>query len=282
MSSQHEGRVGRYEFKYAVPCEMRDEIVSIAGENVQPDENAQPLGGPVAHLDALGYQVHSLYFDTRNLADYFERLSERRVRNRLRIRTYGERGDGAAVFLENKRKLDDLVVKHRVRICTAEEFHATAVPQPWAPWVDRLRGRKRYAGQHFRRLVDRSRRPVSVVHYHREVFVSRDRPESRIRLTMDHHVSASRPGDALDLYRPPEYPLLPPTWMVLELKFAHDRPGWMRQLCRLLQLTAEPVSKFGLSVALGLRDSPREKRRLTPPSIRSLGLRPSGDPRPPE
>ena len=270
MSLAHEKAIGRYEFKYAVPVSMRDRIIELSCDHVCPDKNAKQLGGPLEGTNALGYQVHSLYFDDARLSDYFERLQEHKIRNRLRIRTYGNPGDGAAVFLENKRKLDYLVVKHRVRICNAEEFHATEHPLPWAPWIEQLIGKQRYAGLHFNSLVNHRRAPVTVVHYYREVFVSREKSDSRIRLTMDHDVSASRSIGMSHLYPDPEYNLIPPDWMVLELKFAGTRPAWMRVLCNLLQLSAEPISKFGLSVALGYRSEHlNEIRYLAPHSLRT-------------
>jgi hypothetical protein len=59
----------------------------------------------------------------------------------------------------------------------------------------------------------------------------------------------------------------------MELKFDGDRPGWMRTLCKQLRLRAVPVSKFGLSVAKGMRaGNARELRYLTPRALRPLEL----------
>ena len=67
-------------------------------------------------------------------------------------------------------------------------------------------------------------------------------------------------------------PLIPPEWIVMEMKFTGTAPGWMRELGSHLGLTAVPVSKFGLSVAKGLRAGRQwELRLLTPPPIRGNG-----------
>ncbi len=259
--SQIRERSGRYEFKYLMPVSQRAGVLEIADAYVQPDPHGNPLPD-----GASGYNVHSLYFDTPDLQDYFDRLASRKVRNRLRVRTYDAPGDDRPVFLENKRKLDDQVVKHRVRICSAREWLDTPGPTPWRPWIEGLRGRRRYAADVFRELVeDRGRVPVSTVHYRREVYVARDNIYSNVRLTLDRRVCAAVNPDVRGLFAAPDVDLIPPDWMVMELKFSGTRPGWMRQVVCELGLRATPVSKFGLSVALGQRAAPaRELRFFTP------------------
>ena len=257
-------RTGRYEYKYALPVSARAQVLELAEAHVKPDPHANPLPE-----GATGYNVHSLYFDTPDLRDYHERLEGYRVRDRLRIRTYDKPGDNRPVFLENKRKLFDRVVKHRVKICTVDEWMAEDSPTPWARFTDRLKGRKRYAAGTFRTLVERGGRvPVSCVHYRREVYVAAE-PGSTVRLTLDRDLTAAtRPG-VKELFAAPDVALIPPDWMVMELKFSGDRPGWMRRIIRELGVRASPVSKFGLSVVLGRRaDRPVEVRFFTPRPLR--------------
>lgn len=256
--------VGRYEYKYAVPASLRDEILGRADAYCTPDPHGRDIGG-----GARGYIVHSLYFDTPDLADYTARLAAKEVRVRLRVRTYGAPGDGAPVFLEDKRKLGCQVIKHRVKIGDAETWTGNADPRPWRAMGQRIQGRGRYAVDHFlRRVDDEGRTPVSVVHYRREVFVDRNPERRQVRLTLDYDITGSVSPGPHDLYAPPDIFLIPQDWMVVELKFGGDRPGWMRKLVRELGLISESVSKFGLSVALGRRaHRPSEVRYLTPISI---------------
>ena len=115
--------LGRYELKYAVKVKHRDEILAIARDHATPDIYAKPLSNISG---ALGYTVHSLYFDTPELLDYTERLSEARIRSRLRIRTYGKLGEDSPLFLENKRKFNDRVIKHRINLCSADSWVASS------------------------------------------------------------------------------------------------------------------------------------------------------------
>ena len=260
---------GRYEFKYALPLAERDRILAAAQGAFVSDKNAAVLPS-----GRRGYDVHSLYFDTPDLTDYFERLAERRVRNRLRVRTYGALGQRQPVFLENKRKYRDKVMKHRAFICDADTWCGDAEgTAPWHALSRKLSGRSIRAMQSFSGLVDDGRRePKTVVHYCREPFVSLEPGQGKVRMTFDYEVTATTRPRMVDLFAPPDVYLLPKDWMVMELKYGDVRPHWMSKLCAAIGLRAVPVSKFGLSMVYGYRaDRPREIRYFTPRPLRGRG-----------
>ena len=256
---------GRWELKYVLPVSAREELFRIAGDFIQPDPHGQILEG----LGTRGYDVHSLYFDTPGLTDYTERLECRNVRVRMRIRTYGKPGDKAPVYLEDKRKFDKWVMKQRVKVGDADTWIASDSDKPWVTFGEKVTGKKALVVRHFlRRVEEEGRIPVSTVHYRRETFVDRDPTDAEVRLTMDHNVCSTTMPGPRGFYAPPDQLLIPAGHMVLELKFNRTQPGWMRQIVRALHLQCEPVSKFGLSVAYGLRrDRPHEIRRVTPVTV---------------
>jgi hypothetical protein len=259
---------GRHEFKYALPLSARAEVLHIVGDRVVPDPHA------TAREDGLvGYYNHTIYLDTEDLLDYHERLSERRLRNRLRVRTYGRSGDGAPVFLEIKRKIDEWVVKRRVQVCDADTWAAHPHDRPWIEHARAVNGGDHFVAVHFLHLVEDGRVPVSTVQYFREAYVDRRGDgHGRVRLTIDREVTAAVRPDGRSLYASAEVELIPQDWVVMELKYNQDRPGWMREICRELGLRALPVPKFGLSVARGVRAGcPQEQRRLMPRPIRQMG-----------
>lgn len=263
---------GRFEMKFAVPLLLRDELIRRSAPFMIPDKQAHRLDTQLRLKSAWGYSVHSLYFDSTDLMDYFERLQENKIRNRLRIRTYGSPGQTSPVFLENKRKLVNRVIKQRVRICDTEEWKQSTGEFPWSPWVDRLRGHSVYAGKHFDWLIRSGRRkPVSLVHYLREVYVPREPRAGRLRFTLDHQVSITENPDSQDLHAAPTMLLIPQDWMVMELKYDRYPAQWMLKMCRDLRLLSEPISKFGMSVARSLRShKTHEVRYLTPRSLRPI------------
>lgn len=240
---------GRYELKYVLhERELPILHASIAG-HVEPDRHAWalPSGG-------LGYVVSSVYLDSTDFRGYAERLRMERIRNRVRVRTYGSAGDEQPLFLECKRKLDDQVIKHRVRMGDADsyqqldEFH-------WESVDDRLT-------QRFARAV-RGMKAMCVVRYEREVFTA-----STARLTVDRNIRAGAVDDTRMVYADAPLLLIPDDWCVVELKFNGQMPGWMRETSRELELYSEPVSKFALGMVKSRRAGHLgELRQLTPSTI---------------
>lgn len=261
---------GRFELKYALPLARRMEMLECALAHVHPDPHASALGVALPGIalpsgePASGYLVHSLYLDDPTLTGYARRLARDRIRNRMRIRTYGLPGDDAPVFLEAKRKLSRKVIKHRIRVGNA---HAWAQGDPNEPWVDavaRLEGDARRAGERWVEVVNAEHLgPIASTHYVREVFI-----RGTERLSIDHRVSVHPSPDPRCFQHEGTLPLIPPDWLVVELKFNGDQPQWMRDLVRDLRLASEPISKFALGVARAHRaDRPGELRNLTPPTI---------------
>jgi len=261
---------GRYELKYALPRARRADVLAAAVGFVQPDHHGESLerwlpdlrlpgGGP-----PVGYKVSSLYLDDASFDGYAQRIDDLPIRNRVRIRTYGEPGETAPVFLEAKRKLRSLVVKHRVRVGDTDGWARLPGPRPWTRAAAAASPAARHLVRRWVEVVDAAEMDVVCrVEYLRETFVC-----GTARLTLDHHVRAAATADPHALRGPCDVALLPPDWFVLELKFNGAKPVWMRDLVREVRLCAEPVSKFALGVALAVRsDSAADARRFLPPSL---------------
>jgi hypothetical protein len=268
--------LGRYEMKYVLRASDRDKVIEIARQNIKPDMHAQDISVDLGEAlgrgvieGARGYVVHSLYLDTPGLDDYTERLQDARIRRRFRIRTYGAPGQRQPVYLEAKRKWEDRVIKVRTRICDAETWCNHENPRPWGPLCAAMEGPYGPQARRFSEVADGlNMRTVSCVHYVREVFVDPAPGGEKTRLTLDYGITASIAPDARALYAPPDIALIPPEFTVLELKFDGGMPGWMRSVVMDLHLRAECVSKFGLSVAFGLRPSRfEEHRKLIPITV---------------
>lgn len=257
---------GRFEMKYAVHEDQIPEIRAFIAPYVQPDAHGQPLFG-----DARGYIVHSVYFDDKHHSGYAGRLEEHDIRNRVRVRTYGHAGETWPVFLECKRKLRSEVIKHRVKLADTALWAACEDPNPWQVLMRSLSGSARTRAMRFAGVIeDDELFPTCATHYVREVYVDGER-----RFTVDYSVRGSVQPNLRSFQDDGAYPLLPAGWTVLELKFSDGEPAWMRQLCRAFSLVAEPVSKFGLAMALGLYgDRPQHARRVMPPTILRHGAWP--------
>jgi hypothetical protein len=257
----------RYEIKYVLPAARRSEVIELARPYARPDPHAAPLED-----GRSGYEVHTLYLDTPDLRDYAARLERRRVRLRLRVRTYGEYEGGQSVFLEIKRKSGNRVIKHRSLLGTVGEWDSCRDSRPWRTLSGRSGGLQWIAAR-FCELADNGNRsPVTLVHYEREVLVPCRDDDRGARLTLDSRVAASVARPQGRFLAEPTITVIPSSWIVMELKFNHASPAWMRRIPLALGMHAVPITKFGLSVAKSLRASrPRELAMLTPPSLRGLG-----------
>ena len=261
---------GRFEMKYALPLERRAAVLAYAQDFIDVDQNARELSSVLPEVVSAGgprprgYRVSSLYFDDQQLSGYARRIDGRRIRNRVRIRTYGSQGESFPVFLEAKRKLHRQVIKHRVRVCSTERWHELPASAPWdhvqqpADRMDRERW-ERWCSV----VREQSLDPMCRVEYLRETFA-----HGQLRLTLDHRVCAVATSDSHALRGPCPQRLIPDGWVVLELKYNGQAPRWMRRLVSRFGLVAEPISKFALGIARTCRQSHASDRRsTTPPSI---------------
>ena len=259
---------GRFELKYAIPAQSRETLLDLIGEHISPDPHGKPLNELASTLQSkhtpLGYAVHSLYFDEPNLEGYGRRLAEARIRNRVRIRTYGQAGENQPMWLEAKRKLGQRVIKHRIRVGDWNSWSQSDPDAPWEQAVERAGQDQQRAAQRWVDVVkNREMRPVCAVHYLRECYAA-----GRDRLTIDHRVRGSVATSNTDYRQTGTVELIPRDWLVLELKFDDQQPLWMRRLCQTLRLAEEPISKFALGVVHTQRaEREAELRYLTPVSI---------------
>jgi hypothetical protein len=249
---------GRFELKYAIPKARAPEIVEYAGEYCNLDSYAKELPN-----GRFGYSVRSLYFDGPELPLYATRLDAKSVRTVLRVRTYGEASPKEPVFLETKRKLINRVIKHRVQVGTVSSWSGVSglVGSP----VGTLSHR-------FSKLIEQwGAVPAVLVHYEREIFVERGLDDQSTRLTLDTNVCAARrTTDVAASFGGVGSPIVPPDWMIMELKFNKVMPAWMRLLLQELSICSESVSKFGLGVSHTIRsESLAERRLFVPYSIHS-------------
>ena len=161
------------------------------------------------------------YLDTPQLHGYAERLAEARIRNRVRA---GLRrpGETTPVFLEAKRKLHRNVVKHRVRICTTDEWSQASGGRPWQQAAGELASSNSVVRRWLDVVDGADMKAVCRVTYVRETWV-----QGTARLTLDHCIRGSAwPIRATS--RDKTLDPLPPGWFVLELKFNGAEPVWMR------------------------------------------------------
>ncbi|WP_080682331.1 polyphosphate polymerase domain-containing protein [Sorangium cellulosum] len=232
----------RYEFKYLVPERLVPAIRATARSVGRADKYANEDGS---------YRIRSLYFDTRGHDLYWANAREQRDRFKVRARTYP--GKKSPVFLEVKRRVQDVIIKSRACVPADEWRELVERGNPAA--LERLAPGVRKGAEKFIGAIHRhDLRPTVLVDYEREAYEST--LDRYARITFDRRVVCQR-KEALDLeasdrgWRPVDHPVQTNTHepvCVLELKFERRPPAWMVALVRRLELVRRSFSKYCYSV----------------------------------
>jgi hypothetical protein len=218
---------------------------------------------PFCRLDAHGakkpggcYTIHSLYFDTPDLALYVANLRELVDRFKLRARTYPAdrpEKDSAPVFLEVKRRVNDVILKTRGQVPRSQ--WARLVEDPGAPIPPSITGFNRDAVERFLALAHTFHAgPVNAVRYEREAWVSQI--DHYARVTIDRCVRSQPQGRAsLEVepsgWRYTDHPASQQSlasMTIVELKFTSAVPRWMMHIVQSLDLMRSSFSKYGTSI----------------------------------
>lgn len=227
-------QTSRYEMKYMISESQAIAIRRLVKTRLVPDEHS--------HGNSIGYRVRSLYLDSRSLRCYNETQCGNKNRFKLRIRFYDE-FDDSPVFLEVKRRITDMVCKHRATVLrsSAEQLLRGASPTP--TMLLKNSARERDDLREFCRLRDRLGAVGKVfVDYYRQAYESRG--GNQYRVTFDRNVCGSDYHVGSGLTMPDRSVMTKIDGVVLEMKYI-DRPAsWMIDLARRFGLKAQSVPKY--------------------------------------
>ncbi|MBZ0265936.1 polyphosphate polymerase domain-containing protein [bacterium] len=243
----------RKEYKYYVPLENLEEIKKRVTAYMVHDPFC--LG-----RSENRYPVRSIYFDTRNLLFYFEKMAGQKIRKKLRVRTYDTKIDRATVYLEIKRKRDEYIVKERVRL-SWEEWENFGGAQKDEIDTDLFGGydwQDRIVRERFIYLLHRlSLREKALIAYEREAFHDPVNPD--LRITFDYNVRSLLNPARSDLFTDMNTRTFGNPFFILEIKFSLTLPRWVRQLLKDFRLQNESISKYCLGVDCWQDREPRLK-----------------------
>jgi hypothetical protein len=247
----------RREYKYLIDEATVDRVRrSIAG-----------ICAPDRYAANGRYTIQTLYLDSLHRNVYRAAIEGEVVRHKLRIRGYPDAAD-APVFLEVKRRVDDVIAKSRlpVRGDWANQLERRTL-------LDRIATRDRLAAENFVSHYEASYAgplvPMVLVRYQREAYVSRI--EDYARVTFDRELSF-QPKTELSLH--PEHdhwsafddPIAmriatTRSLVILELKFQHVVPRWMQRMVQALELRRDAFCKYTRAVDAMLRRPARRVAR---------------------
>ena len=226
----------RFEFKYVLDPVQEQALRSAVSHYMRPDPSVAGRGG--------WYPVTSLYFDTPQLADYYNKSGGYLIRKKLRVRIYEPslQQETPEIWLEIKKKYDMAFKKSRVLI-THEDWqnlkHACYAKLLASP---RSENDKAALNEFVWYLLQEGRRPSFFVRYLRHPYTD---PHSDLRITFDSRIEAYRHADLAE----PRFPKRIHTGTVMEVKFSRNPlPGWLGAVLRMHNLTRDTFSKYGRSI----------------------------------
>lgn len=198
-----------------------------------------------AHNGSQGYVIRSLYFDTPDDQDFYDKVDGLELRRKIRLRTYSARSDFA--MLEMKQKEGPYQRKRSLRLRREDAQRLCQGDyQPLQTYDDP------FAAECYGLMHCRCYRPKSVVEYHRQAFVAR---ENHIRITLDSQIIATE--SSFDVFSEclPMYTVTDPFHMVLEVKYNGFLLSYIKDLLNLVERSELSVSKYCLarSISLGLQ-----------------------------
>ncbi|MCB9850126.1 MAG: VTC domain-containing protein [Phycisphaerales bacterium] len=254
----------RYEIKFTVPIAYAHRINAWL--------RAHPAGFRKLYP---ARQVNSLYLDSIELASYTQNLSGVAERGKLRLRWYGafskqDAGDSIVVqasclhqnptaedihcndHATNDRCISNAVLEMKCKqgMLGWKELHRVDhdFVLTGAKWRDVLRQLRATLPEQTRLALDRSPRPIVVIHYQRSYHASAD---GIVRVTVDRELRAfdQRRGP-----RPNFRHALPiPDHAVVELKCAAEHHDRLAEIAAAFPGRIERCSKYVTAVATALR-----------------------------
>lgn len=212
----------RHEKKYVLTPGQQAYLL----QHMQPYTQKDPYGA---------YTILNLYYDTPDYRLIRTSLEKPVYKEKLRMRSYGVPAADGAVFVELKKKYKGVVYKRRITVPAAE---ALAL-------LDRGLPAERF-GQIGREIAWFQRcndvQPRVFLAYDRLAFAGREDPE--VRITFDTGLRWRE--TALDLLSGDHgAPLMPESFVLMELKLPGACPMWLTRLLSEAALRPVSFSKYG-------------------------------------
>jgi len=221
----------RYEFKYILSDELRENIESELSHFMQLD----PF---VEQFENKKYLVRSLYFDDPVNTFYYEKTDGLMHRQKFRIRTYAmEYNEKIPIMLELKGRYNNFVYKHR----TGLEHNSENINDVFH-LLRQLENDDNPVSRQF--IYDKYRKnikPVMLIDYQRRAFQSKY--DYEFRITFDGelygtHTTELFPKD--NVYRRK----LIDGYTIMEVKFRKHVPPWFHRIMIKYQLNRISISKY--------------------------------------
>lgn len=222
----------RYELKYLMTREQKDWLMEQAADKLVPD--AFPTSS-----------IRNIYFDTPDKLLIRRSMDKPLYKEKIRLRSYGPADDASEVFVELKKKYNDVVYKRRVSMNYRE---AKEYLTGEGRLIDKRRDELKFREWQILNEIDyvqdcyKKLEPAVFLSYERESFKAAEGLE--LRITFDRDIMW-RDYD-VDLAKEPYGKRIIDEDMVLmELKTPYAIPLWLARLMSEKKIYKTTFSKYG-------------------------------------
>jgi len=228
---------GRQEDKYVMPLSSLQAIRESIAPYVQADNHR-------ALQESNIYTIRSIYFDSFDLKDYYEKHAGLQMRKKLRVRGYNSLEAGSEVFLEIKWKNNTFISKDRtpVKYSDLAELLTGGDPERLLPYRKDFPHSQMNARRFLFYLKRHSRVPTNLVTYTREAYIGKFNHSDRI--TFDSQLRSMMFPRLADLYEEARLIEFLPEYFVLEYKSEHPMPEWFKRIIRRFDMHKQAYSKY--------------------------------------
>ena len=225
----------RFELKYLLHHRVAREFVDAISAHVYMDKNVQ----------GESYKVASLYYDSPRLASYWEKIDGEKFRRKVRVRTYG--ASPTEAFVEIKQRYNLSVQKRRCRF-PIEDAQKTMVEVVNGRYTG---GKDPVFDEVFLLTRRNDLKPKLIIAYNRMAFF--DHYKSDLRITLDKNIRARNLSLDLTKDRLRGRHAVPPTMVLLEVKFNEAIPRWLCTVLNSIDAQVQRISKYCAGIeALGM------------------------------
>lgn len=225
----------RQEKKYFITAAEAPVLCSRLGRVMMED----PHNGP------QGYSIRSLYFDSLNDRDYWGKMDGMELRRKIRLRCYSP--EAGFAMLEMKQKEGASQKKRSLRLERADaERLARGDLLPLLQYPDP------FAAECYGLMRRLCYQPKAIVEYRRRAFIAK---ENRIRITLDSQITATEAGWDLFSLSLPQYPVLDPFHVILEVKYNGFLLSYIKAAVSQADRSELSQSKYCMARSAGLHYS---------------------------
>lgn len=188
------------------------------------------------HAGPMGYMVRSLYFDSWDDRDYYDKLDGVECRRKIRLRIYSPKDEVA--FLEMKQKQGAMQHKRSFQV-TREEAELLCEGK-----YDCLHHYKdEFAEECYTLMESKLYRPKTIVEYQRIPYVV---TENSIRVTLDSRIQATE--SCMDIFSEQLNlnPVMDFGQTVLEVKYNGFLLSYVQDILNVVNKSETSVSKYVL------------------------------------